>query len=212
MELRRLYVVTHPESTHHVDGLVGGWYDSALTAAGRRAARAIASSLRTRVPGGSEVEVYTSDLVRAAHTADAIGDALGVAPIVDVRLREKSYGEAGGRPQEWLDQRFVPPPAVGERMAHDEGISGAETKIVFAQRIYDAMSDILESRCRHQVIVTHGGALTFVVSAWIKMPVASTGYVSFRAPAGSISVLSEDDYFHNRAVTELGSIDHLRSV
>lgn len=160
MELRRLYVVTHPESTHHVDGLVGGWYDSALTAAGRRAARAIASSLRTRVPGGSEVEVYTSDLVRAAHTADAIGDALGVAPIVDVRLREKSYGEAGGRPQEWLDQRFVPPPAVGERMAHDEGISGAETKIVFAQRIYDAMSDIVESRCRHQVIVTHGGALT----------------------------------------------------
>lgn len=88
--------------------------------------------------------------------------------------------EAGGRPQEWLDQRFVPPPAVGERMAHDEGISGAETKIVFAQRIYDAMSDIVESRCRHQVIVTHGGALTFVVSAWIKMPVASTGYASFR--------------------------------
>ncbi len=154
----------------------------------------------------------TSDLVRAAHTADAIGDALGVAPIVDVRLREKSYGEAGGRDQEWLDQRFVPPPAVGERMAHDEGISGAETKIVFAQRIYDAMSDIVESPCRHQVIVTHGGALTFVVSAWIKMPVASTGYASFQAPAGSISVLSEDDYFHNRAVTELGSIDHLRSV
>ncbi|WP_165690214.1 histidine phosphatase family protein, partial [Mycobacteroides abscessus] len=83
---------------------------------------------------------------------------------------------------------------------------------VFAQRIYDAMSDIVESRCRHQIIVTHGGALTFVVSAWIKMPVASTGYASFQAPAGSISVLSEDDYFHNRAVTELGSIDHLRSV
>lgn len=155
--------------------------------------------------------MYSSDLIRAAHTAEAIGDALGVVPIVDTRFREKSYGEAGGRPQEWLDRRFVPPPAMGERMAHDEGIPGAETKIVFAQRIYDAMGTVLDSSCRHQVIVTHGGALTFAVSAWIKMPIESADYVSFRAPSGSISVLSEDDFFHNRTVAELGSVSHLAS-
>ncbi|MBA0045916.1 histidine phosphatase family protein [Mycobacteroides sp. LB1] len=211
MDLRRIYVVTHPESDHHVDRLVGGWYDSALTPTGLNAARAIAASLRARIPNGSGVEVYSSDLIRAAHTAEAIGDALGVVPIVDTRFREKSYGEAGGRPQEWLDRRFVPPPAMGERMAHDEGIPGAETKIVFAQRIYDAMGTVLDSSCRHQVIVTHGGALTFAVSAWIKMPIESADYVSFRAPSGSISVLSEDDFFHNRTVAELGSVSHLAS-
>lgn len=47
---------------------------------------------------------------------------------VDRRLREKSYGEAEGKSQEWLGRRFVPPPAVGERMEHNEGVEGAETK------------------------------------------------------------------------------------
>ncbi|MFF2023501.1 histidine phosphatase family protein [Streptomyces sp. NPDC058171] len=96
-------------------------------------------------------------------------------PVLDRRLREKSYGEAGGRPQEWLDQRFVPPPAAGERMHHDEGVRGAETKAVWAQRIYAAVDEILRSPCEHQIIVTHGGSLTCIVASWINRQVVSFG-------------------------------------
>jgi probable phosphoglycerate mutase len=59
------------------------------------------------------------------------------------------------------------------------------------------------------VVITHGFALTFVIAAWIKMPIDALGYVSFRAASGSITVLREDDYFHNRQVAVLGSTDHL---
>jgi len=45
-------------------------------------------------------------------------------------LREKSHRVAGGRPQSWLGERFVPPSATRERLDHDEGIEGAETKPV----------------------------------------------------------------------------------
>ncbi len=38
--MRNLYVVTHPEATHHVDGLVGGQFDSELTTRGLRQAAA----------------------------------------------------------------------------------------------------------------------------------------------------------------------------
>lgn len=207
--MRRIYVVTHPQATHHVDRLVGGWYDSRLTAAGEGAAVAIAESLRTRIPGDAEVAVHSSDLLRTARTAEAIGKALGVTPILDERLREKSYGEAGGRPQEWLDRRFVPPPAVGERLRHDEGIAGAETKWQLAQRVYAAMSTIVDYPCANQVIVTHGGAMTFVLAAWIGMPIDSADYVAFRAAPGSITVLTEDDFFHNREVTILSDTRHL---
>ncbi|WP_067834279.1 histidine phosphatase family protein [Nocardia lijiangensis] len=210
--MRKVYVVTHPEATHHVDRVVGGWFDSRLTAAGTRAAAAIAESLRARIPGDTDVQVYSSDLLRTAQTAEAVGEALRVAPIFDARLREKSYGEAGGRPQEWLDRRFVPPPAVGERLRHDEGITGAETKMALAQRIYAAMREILDSPCEHQVIVTHGFAMTFVVAAWIGMPIESADYVAFRAPSGSITVLTEDDFFHNREVSILGDARHLEAV
>ncbi|WP_414936372.1 histidine phosphatase family protein [Amycolatopsis sp. cmx-11-51] len=199
--MRTVYVVTHPESTHHLDRLVGGWYDSELTPEGERAAVAIAESLHAKVP--EDVELYTSDLRRAARTAEVIGERLGVTPIPDRRLREKSYGEAGSKPQEWLDSRFVPPPAAGERLGHDEGIPGAETKGAMAARVYAAMDSILESDSEHQIVVTHGGALTFVIAAWIRMPLESAGYVDFRGPPGSVTVLREDDYFHNRQVVSL---------
>ena len=207
--MRNIYVVAHPEATHHVEGVVGGWHDSQLTPAGARAAASIAEALRSRIPGDAHVELFSSDLQRALQAARVVGDVLHVEPVLDRRLREKSYGEAEGRPRQWLDQRFVPPPAVGDRMGHDEGVPGAETKMAFAQRVYSVMDAILESSCEHQVIVTHGFAVTFVVASWIRMPIESLGYANFRAASGSITLLREDDYFHNRQVVSLGDTRHL---
>jgi len=207
--VRNIYVIAHPEATHHVEGVVGGWHDSRLTSAGVRAAESIAGALRAKVPDGAELEVISSDLKRAQQTAETVASLFGVKPILDHRLREKSYGQAEGRPQAWLNQRFVPPPALGDRMKHDEGVLGAETKAAFAQRVYAAMDDLVQRPRGHQIIVTHGYALTFVVASWIKMPIDSLGYVHFRAPSGSITTLREDDFFHNRQVVSLGDTHHL---
>lgn len=207
--MRNVYVVAHPEATHHLEGVVGGWHDSVLTPAGARAATAIAVALRARIPDSALVELYTSDLQRTLQTARTVGDHLGVAPVADPRLREKSYGVAGGKPQQWLDERFIPPPATGDRMGHDEGIAGAETKASFAQRVYAATDAILDSECEHQVIVTHGGTMTFVLASWIRMPIQSAGYVSFRTEPGGITLLREDDYFRNRQIASLSDTSHL---
>ena len=210
-QMRNIYVVTHPEATHHVEGVVGGWHDSQLTPAGVRAAASIAETLRSRIPEDASVEVFSSDLQRALQTARVVADLLLVEPVADRRLREKSYGEADGRSQGWLDERFAPPSASGNRMEHDEGVPGAETKMALAKRLYAAMDTIVESSCEHQVIVTHGYAITFVVASWIRMPIESLGYVNFRAASGSITTLREDDYFHNRQLTSLGDTRHLAS-
>ncbi|GAA4576503.1 histidine phosphatase family protein [Planotetraspora kaengkrachanensis] len=207
--MRTIYAVTHPEATHHVERVVGGWHDSQLTPAGLSAAASIAQALRAQIPGGVDVELFSSDLRRTRQTAEKVAELFGVKSLLDHRLREKSYGEAGGRPQEWLDQRFVPPPAAGERLEHDEGVEGAETKAALAQRIYAAMDEILRRPCEHQIIVTHGGSLTFVVTSWIKMPITAVGHASFRVPSGSITTLHEDDFFHNRTVVNLGDTRHL---
>ncbi|WP_223772917.1 histidine phosphatase family protein [Streptomyces sp. 135] len=207
--MRSLYVIAHPEATHHVERVVGGWHDSDLTAAGLSAAASIAGALRKQIPEGEEVEVVSSDLRRARRTAHAAAEPFGVPVVVERGLREKSYGEAEGRPQEWLDRRFVPPPAAGDRMGHHEGVAGAETRGECARRVYDVMEGLLRRPCAHQIVVTHGFALTFVVAAWIKMPYETVGSVSFRAPSGSITVLREDDFFHNRQVVSLGDTRHL---
>ena len=75
--MRTLYVVTHPEATHHVEGVVGGWHDSPLTPAGVRAAGAIARALRARIPDGAEVELFSSDLLRTVRTAEEVAGVFG---------------------------------------------------------------------------------------------------------------------------------------
>jgi 2,3-bisphosphoglycerate-dependent phosphoglycerate mutase len=184
-------------------------HDSELTADGRRAASCIAGALRDQIPDRAEVELFSSDLRRTRQTAEEVAQLFAVDPILDRRLREKSYGEAEGRPHQWLDMRFLPPPAVGERLAHDEGVKGAETRGAWVHRVYAAMKDILQRPCEHQIVVTHAGTLTPVVAAWIKMPIGSTGYASFRVPSGSITTLHEDDFYHNRTVARLGDDRHL---
>lgn len=91
-------------------------------------------------------------------------------------------------------------------------MEGAETKAAWVRRIYAAMDEILRRPCEHQIIVTHGGSLTFVVASWIRMPIESVGYAGFRANSGSITTLREDDFFHNRQVASLGDTRHLASA
>jgi 2,3-bisphosphoglycerate-dependent phosphoglycerate mutase len=207
--VRNLYLVTHPEATHHVDGLVGGWFDSDLTGRGLAHAGQILEALAGRLPAEAAVEVFSSDLLRARRTAAVVGRRLGVGVVLDADLREKSYGEAEGRPQAWLDARLIPPPAVGERMRHDDGVPGAETRWELAVRAYAALDRVLRSKVEHQVVVTHGGTATFLLAAWIGMPIDAAGLVGFQFSSGGITQLHEDDYLHSRRVVQLNDIGQL---
>ncbi len=207
--MRRVYLVAHPEAEHHVDNLVGGWYDSELTDRGRRQASLIAHAIRDLVPVGESVALHTSDLARTKQTADRIASVLRVEPVLHSKLREKSYGVAEGKPQAWLNERFVPPPAQGNRMDHHEGIEGSETKRMFAERVYEAMTAVEANPATHQVVVTHGFAVSFAIAAWIRVPLDGADYLSFRSSSGGVSVLGEDDYYHNRAVLSLNDTAHL---
>ena len=204
-----IYVVAHTQSQHHVDGLVGGWYDTPLTDFGRRQAGAVTCRIAELVGEGRPVEVYSSDLLRAAQTADPIAAELAATVTHWSDLRERGYGVAGGKSNSWLDGRVVFTGKDGDRLDHRDGIEGAETKREFLTRIYRAMDRIVASPCATQVIVTHGGAVTFVVAAWIRMPLESEGWVSFRSGPGGITHLREDDDLFNRQVVSLNDRTHL---
>lgn len=211
--MRRLIVVTHPEATHHVDGLVGGWFDSGLTARGRQDAARIADAVASCVEGsgrdgGDGTALVASDLTRCRETAAPVAAALGVEATFLPALREKSYGEGEGRPDAWFRERFTPPPAVGERLGHDEGL-GAETMGDFARRVHTCMDEVLAAGRPDTVVVTHGGTATMVVAHWLRLPVDALGYARFGVTPGSISVLREDDYLHNRTLVSLNQTEHL---
>jgi probable phosphoglycerate mutase len=125
-------------------------------------------------------------------------------------LREISYGSAEGRPQAWLDERFVPAPnTAAGRLDHRYGLPDAESRREVGDRVYQALDAILEDEREHQVIVTHGFALTLVLAAWQRVPLEHAAWVSFGATSGGITHLREDDRKMSRSVVFLNRTEHL---
>jgi probable phosphoglycerate mutase len=209
--VRHIYLVTHPEAQHHVDGLVGGWYDSHLTARGRLQADRIAEVLASRI-GSQPVEIYSSDLRRASQTAERIARSFSVEVQTDPRLRERSNGEADGRPQAWLSERRIPLPEYGDRLAHHDGPAGAETRLALVERLYPALDDILRSPVATQIVVSHGSASSYLIAAWIGMPMTSTDRVFFPLTSGGITTLRRNDTHFSHQVLALNETHHLQDL
>lgn len=206
--MKNIYLVTHPEATHKVDGLVGGWFDSDLTDRGVEQAESIAAALADRLDGAA-VETVTSDLRRARRTAEIIVARTGGDLRLDADLREKSYGEAEGQPTTWLNEHQIPLPEFGERLLHDEGLVGAETRMDLARRAYAAMDRIQYSKPDHHVLVTHGGTATLLLAAWIGMPLEASGRVQFGVTSGGITHLCRDDRNYSHQIAVLNDVRHL---
>lgn len=194
--MKTIYVVSHTEAEHHLDNLVGGWFDSELTSKGIKDASLIADVL---VKESKINAVYSSDLKRAKATSEMIVQATSAKLILHESLREMSFGSAEGKTQDWLDERIQP--EDGKNRLDHRIVDGAETKREFAGRIYKYLDSLdLE---KVTVISTHSFAATYVISWWIKMPLESVGYVNFGIKPGKITKLVEDDLFKNRAIAYL---------
>ncbi|OAV60582.1 histidine phosphatase family protein [Enteractinococcus helveticum] len=203
-----IYVVTHPQATHHTEGLVGDWYDSVLTDRGLRHAQQIAVELSRRLAARPEssVRLVSSDLIRARQTADAITEIFDLPVTLDERLREQHHGAAEGQPVG--AHPYNPVPRTGDRMHFVSG-PGMESRAVWAQRVYAAMTDIYHDPADTTIVVTHGGSLTYVIASWIGIPFEAADRVKFQASPGSLTVLHDDDINGDHVVAELNSTDHL---
>ncbi|HDJ21992.1 MAG TPA: histidine phosphatase family protein [Candidatus Bathyarchaeota archaeon] len=205
--MRAIYVVQHAQSIHHVEKLVGGNYDTSLTPLGIQQAKKIGEYLAD-VIGPEKVEIISSDLRRAAETANIIASYFNQGVTLDPGFREFGYGRAEGKPREWLEKHLVPRPADGNRLDH-RVCEGSETRREIAYRVQGALERVLEKEVKNTVIVSHGFALTFIIMAWLKVPIENMDYCNFKADPGGITLLVEDDLFCNRGVQYVNRTEHL---
>ncbi len=201
--MKEIFIVTHTQATHHIDRLVGGWYDSELTEKGRTDATACGKRLQELELDG--IPIISSDLARARQTAQTIAECLGSPIKTDARLREMSFGDAEGRPVPEVGGAI--PSHDGDNRLDFRNAFGGETKRELASRLYEVMEEIIATE--RAIICTHGYATTFLIACWIGMPIESVGYVNFRVRPGSITSLAEDDVYANRAVRYLSDVRHL---
>jgi probable phosphoglycerate mutase len=152
-----LTLVRHGETPANVEGVWHGSIDSALTARGRRQARAVARHLAAR--GHPVAALYASPLLRARDTAAAIAAALGVEPAIEADLREYHLGSLEGTSYRELATAH----RLFERMRDEPDFApgGGESPREVASRFAAALRAIAARHAGERVVVVaHGGALT----------------------------------------------------
>lgn len=97
--MRRVFLCRHGQDQDNAAGQLNGHRDEPLTELGRSQAAAVAAKIAAEYAGDGGIDVIlTSPLQRAHTTANAVGDAIGVSPVVHAGLIERDFGVLSGRP------------------------------------------------------------------------------------------------------------------
>ena len=163
-----LYMVRHGQTAASRENRFSGSSDPALTASGELMAEAFA---RTYASLTWEA-IYTSPMLRARQTADALCRATAMQANVEDGLKEIDYGEWEGLRQAEVQERW--PEAFGY-WADDvasRGTPGGETAFQVAAR---AMRVVEGIRTRHRkgnvLLVSHKATLRVITCALIGLDV-----------------------------------------
>jgi probable phosphoglycerate mutase len=134
----RFVLIRHGETPWNAAGRWQGHSDPSLSAVGRAQAARLAGEL-TGEPIGA---IVASDLRRAFETATILGDAIGLRPERDARLRELDVGRWGGETRDQIRSRE--PEALGffDTGAPDARAAEGETRRELAARVHAAVADI----------------------------------------------------------------------
>jgi probable phosphoglycerate mutase len=163
MNATRLIVVRHGETAWNVDTRIQGQLDIGLNEAGLRQAGQLGRALADQPIDA----IYTSDLSRAAQTAQGIALATGVAVQADARLRERAFGHFEGRT--FADIEADLPDEARRWRTRDPDFTpsgGGESLIAFRARVTAVAAELAE---RHvgglAVLVAHGGVMDVLYRA-----------------------------------------------
>ena len=164
--MTEILLIRHGETAWNAERRLQGHLDIPLNEEGERQAAALARALA----GESVDMIVSSDLSRAASTARAVADVLGLPLQTDATLRERCFGAFEGLLYDELEARF--PQAYAQWRVRDpharypDGERRAETFAEFAQRAVDAVTRIADMhRGKRILIVSHGGVLDAVYRA-----------------------------------------------
>jgi len=155
----RLCLVRHGETAWNAEGRVQGQLDIPLNEVGRKQARAVGAVL-----GREKFDaIYSSDLQRVMQTAEPAAKALGMAPVLDARLRERHYGMFEKLTYVEVKEKHPEEYARFHRKDLDYDFRSGESLRTFNARSLASVGEIAARHAGGSVLVfTHGGVLEMV--------------------------------------------------
>jgi probable phosphoglycerate mutase len=152
----RILVIRHGETPWNLEARIQGHIDIPLNDKGRWQAERVAQALADEALHA----IYSSDLQRARHTAEAIARASGVALTLDTQLRERHFGRFEGMTQDEVAAQW---PEEARRWRERDpayGPDGGETLQAFYERCLAAITRLARQHAGQSIaLVAHGGVL-----------------------------------------------------
>lgn len=186
--MKRIITVQHTQSIHHINGMVGSWTDWDLTEKGKQQAECIARKLARELAAKTCI-LYSSDLLRARHTADAIGRAMNLPVHEEKALRERNLGRCVGKSVEWLRANLE----CQEKTVDDRIFSDAESRRDEWKRLRAFFDRVISNEEENIIIVSHGDLLSVFNAMWLRLPVESLETCELFGMAGGVSLFIEND-------------------
>ena len=172
MTLSRLVLVRHGETEYNAVGRMQGQLDSELTELGMDQIRAAAPVLAAYEPA----YLVSSDLTRAARTAEEVGQVCGLAVKFDPRLRETHLGEWQGRTRPDVETGW---PGAWEMWRADPTWSppGGESRVDVATRALPLIGELDDQLGEYPsatvMLFAHGGLIASLSCALMGLPAPS---------------------------------------
>lgn len=163
MQATRIIAIRHGETAWNLDTRIQGHLDIPLNDTGRLQARKLGRALADGPPLDA---IYTSDLLRAHETAQAVSAATGVAVTTDTGLRERNFGSFQGRT---FAQIEVDLPEQSMRWRKRDPVfapEGGESLATLRERVVATASRLAAQHAGgHIALVAHGGVLDILYRA-----------------------------------------------
>ncbi|WP_088283479.1 histidine phosphatase family protein [Ideonella sp. A 288] len=158
----RLVAIRHGETAWNAETRLQGHTDIPLNAVGRAQAGRMADALRDE----GLVRVVSSDLARAAETAQVLATRLGLPLTTDTGLRERCYGRMEGLTYREIDDQQPEWAARWRQRDPDFAPPGGESLRTFQARCVGAADRLARDHAGAAIaLVTHGGVLDLLYRA-----------------------------------------------
>lgn len=171
-------LLRHGRTPWNVAKRLQGQSDVLLDEVGRWQAVEAAAALVRRVRADA---VVTSDLSRAADTARAYADLLGLDVVPDERLRERAFGRWEGLTGSQIEERWPEEYSVWHRGGEAVGVPPeGEGRRATAERMAGAIAEHAERLADGEtlLVVSHGASISLALTALLGLdPVGWRGMV-----------------------------------
>ena len=181
----KLFLTRHGQTDWNIAGRYQGQSDTPLNETGLRQAEQIAKRLSSETIHA----IYSSDLSRAANTAQTIADFHSLEIKKDSRWRELSFGDWEGLTYQEMSARS---PNLFEAWMKDPltiSTPNGETLAQLAERVKAAFYEIKEEHANQTVlVVAHSGSLQSLLA--VALGVDLNRYWQFRISQASLSEMN----------------------